>query len=137
MKLGDLSKYEPLLPDDRLEKLEHKLRSQFGHDRLDGATFVTFIQPAKQTTATVSGIKVPTWITEMAVFAVLSDNPREHAKKRGMRILSSGTVSLKDWRDADAEFDHYVGRPDPAHQIYRAVVADHLRKMDDLRSLLN
>lgn len=134
MKLADLSKYEPLLTDERLERTTDKLRSQFGHKPLEDAEFVTFIQPARHAMADVNGVSVPTWISEMAVFAVLSPNPRPYAK--GQRVMSHGTVSLQDFRETDSEFDHFVGRPDPAHQIYRAVVADHLRKMADLRALI-
>lgn len=128
---------EPLLDDSRLERLEHKLRSEFGHKNLDDATFVTFISPAHEANVTLpSGVVAPTWVQEMATFAVYSPNPRPYAKAKGLQLMTHGTVALEDWEEDERDISHYVNRPDPAHRIYRKVVEEHLTRMTNLREMI-
>lgn len=130
----DPSTFEPLISDQRLERLVDKLRSEFGP--LENFEFATFIQPARDIQKeTPAGILVKATVQEMAVFAALAPRPR--SKKAGSKLMSTGTVSLRDWREAEAEAAHYAGAKDHAHAIYRVVVKDLLGKLDDLRSLIN
>lgn len=137
MRLADLGNYEPLLSDERVEVLVHKLQSAYGYGKLKDTQFVTFIQPAMRATADVNGVKVPTWVSEMAVFGCLSPNPRRYVGIGPQQILTHATVALADFREADAEASHYVAAPDPAMGIFRTVVVEHLRQLDDLKSLIN
>jgi hypothetical protein len=131
----DPSKWEPLLDDDRVERLAEKLRSQFGHKTLADSTFFTFIQPARSYTGqTPGGLQAPAWIPDMAVFAVISPRPNG---RPGQKLMSTATVSLQDWLETEAQATHYVGVPDEAHQIFRAVVRDHLAKMQSAKELIH
>jgi hypothetical protein len=133
VKVPDLAKYDQVIDDQRLNRLMPRLERAFGSEALNGLEFATFVQPRRRVSREEGGIEVPVWVDEMAVFAVISSNPRRPTSK----LMSHGTVSLSNFRAADGEFNHYVDRPDPAFQILAAVVKDHLRKLDDLRSLLN
>lgn len=132
----DPSEWEPVISDARLERLVPRLHSAFGRKKLDDAEFVTFIQPAREVTrATEQGIQFRSWVPEMAVFAVLSPRPR--STKPGQRLMSHATVSLSDFREVDklwSEGNHPV---DPAWQLMKIVTGDHVRKLDDLNSLIN
>lgn len=129
---------EPVIPDDRLWPIVDRLKAEFGRTKLEETEFLTFVQPAKKTTArTESGLEVPTWIPEMAVFAVISPNPRPYARTLGAKVMTHGTAALEDWRESERERGHYVdGRRDPAHEILRGVVREHLRVMTNLREMI-
>lgn len=129
---------EPLLDDERLWPIVDRLKAEYGRSKLEDSEFVTFIQPAKQTTVTTEvGIQVPTWVPAMAVFAVLTPNPRPLAKAAGAKVMTHGTAALEDWRASETERGHYVdGRRDPAHEIFRGVVREHLRILENLRSMI-
>lgn len=127
---------EPLLSDERLEILVDKLKSEFGHAKLDGATFVTFISDSRQAEVDVKGIKVPLHVEDMATFAIIEPNPRPYAAAKALQVMTHGTVALEDWEEDEKDRNHYVGRRDPAHRIFRAVTAEHVERMDSLRELI-
>lgn len=129
----DLSRFEPLLPDSRVEQLAHKIRSQFGHARFIEAQFITFVQPAKDVVR--SGVR--TWIPEMAVFAIISPNPRPAARILGQSVMTHGTVALEDWRASEKDASHFVSAgTDSAHEIFRGVAREHLRVLTNLREMI-
>jgi hypothetical protein len=138
MKPGLIEASEPLITDERLDQVVSKLKAEFGREKLEQTEFVTFIQPEKRTNRTTeSGITVPTIVPDMAVFAVLSPNPRPGAKAVGAKVMTHGTAALVDWRESESERSHYVaGRRDPAHEIFRGVVREHLRVMTNLKEMI-
>lgn len=129
---------EPVISDERLWPIIDRLKAEFGRSKLEDTEFLTFVQPAKQTVArTESGIEVPTWVPEMAVFCVISPNPRPLARKAGAKVMTHGTAAMADWRESEQERGHYVdGRRDPAHEILRGVVREHLRVMTNLKEMI-
>lgn len=132
----DLASMEPLLDDARVEKIAQKIRSEFAG--LADSDFVTFIVPERTVERKLkAGIAFPHKIEPMAVFAIISDNPRPYAKATGQRLLTSATASLKDWREAEAERGHYVGGPDLAHDFFRRVAPQHVELIQNLKDLTN
>lgn len=125
----DLSGMEPLLPDDRVELIAGIMRSEHGASRLDRTRFVTFIQPARE----VEKDGLVRRVDAMAVFAVISPHPR--VAVAGQDMMTHGTASLADFRDADRDHDHLVGSPDPAYTIFKAVVANHFATLQNLSEL--
>lgn len=138
MRLTDLAKYEVLLTDERIERIAHKIGSEFGFGRLKDTQYVSFIQPARIVSHEVDGITRQIPVAEMAVFAVLTPNPRPYAQKTGQKLMTHATAALADFLEAEAELSHFAhAGKDPARDIYKAVVKTHLKQLDDLRSLTN
>lgn len=132
MKASELADYEVLVDDDRVAVIVKKLQSEFGHKTLAESEFVTFIVPPRpHTKRTPEGLEYPGWIPEKAVFAVLTPNPR----RPGQKIMSNATTNLSDWRDSEREARHYVGAPDALHNIFRAVLREHLPTITNLREM--
>lgn len=132
----DLASMEPLLDDSRVEKIAQKIRSEFAG--LADSDFVTFIVPERTAERKLkSGISFPYKIPPMAVFAIISDNPRPYAKAMGQRLLTSATASLNDWREAEAERGHFAGTPDLAHDFFRRVAPQHVELIQNLKDLTN
>ena len=130
----DPSEWEPLLDDDRVERLAGKIRSQYGHRKLADTTFFTFIQPARQVkTRTSGGIFVETWVPEMAVFAAITPRPQG---RPGQRLMTTATVSLADWRESEADVGHYAGAPDEAHKIFRLVAVEQISKIQSAKEMI-
>lgn len=129
-----LADREPVVTDGRLELVAEKLRSRYGHRKLEDVTFVTWIEPAQ--TVRKDGNLIP--VEDRAVFAALSPNPRAHLYPAGAPdvIASTGTAWLKDFRSAIKEWEHYANRPDPLFEIYKAVVPAHLRTIQNLKELI-
>lgn len=129
-----LADREPVVTDFRLEVVAEKLRSRYGHRKLEDVLFVTWIEPA--TVIRRDGIETP--IEARAVFAAASPNPRAHLYGAGAPnvITSTGVAWLKDFRDAIKEWEHYANRPDPLFEIYKAVVPSHLRTLKNLKELI-
>lgn len=119
--------YEPLVSDVRLAPIDDRLRGEF-----PGLTpedvLVTFIQPEQVKIRDGQELRIP----PMAVLAVMSPNPRHP----DYRLMTPGVTSLAAFEEADQEFRHYAGKTDPVLSIYRLVVKDHLRKLQDLRELI-
>lgn len=132
MKASDLADYEVLLEDDRVLPIVEKLKSEFGHKTLADTQFVTFVVPPRQQTKrTPEGLEYPGWIPTKAVFAVLTPNPR----RKGQLIMSHATTDLANWSDTERESRHYVGAPDDLHNIFRAVLREHLPTIANLKDM--
>lgn len=121
---------EPLLRDDRVERIAGIMRAERGELPLANSKFVTFIQPARE----VEKDGLVRRVDAMAVFGVISPHPRMVAA--GQELMTHGTASLSDFRDADREADHNVGAPDPAYTIFKAVVTNHLATLQNLSELI-
>lgn len=125
MQTDDLSSYEQLIPDDRLQRTLHKVLG----DDADGIDFVAFIQE-RMMRQTRDGLTVP--IEPMAVFMVMSQNPRREA---GEKIGTTATTSLRNWQDAQREYEHYAGRGDPLENILRILLTKHHDTLKNLREM--
>lgn len=120
--------YDTVISDRRVEAIADILSKQF-KALPDDTDLVTFIQPP--TVVDRNGVGVP--IPEVACFAVISDNPRH----KGHRVMTQGSVWLRDWRATDAARLHFVSGPDdPALPIFKLLVRDHLPKLQNLRDML-
>jgi hypothetical protein len=121
--------FEPLISDRRMQEIGHKIVDEFRPKGLsDDVDFVTFIQPA--TTIERNGIQVP--IPEVAVFAVITDNP----KSAGRRVMTQAAAWLADWLARDAARLHFVsGGQDPAFPVFRRIVREHVEKIQSLREM--
>jgi hypothetical protein len=132
----DPSEYEPLLDDDRVERIAHKIKSEFGFKKLEDSVFFTFIQPARPyNQRTPEGLVVPTWIPDMAVFAIIS--PRPNPTRPGQKLMSQATASLEGWLEAEKEASHFAGAPDEAHKIFKAVARMHLQQLQSAKELIH
>lgn len=132
----DPSSYEPLLDDARVDRIAHKIKSEFGFKKLEDSVFFTFIQPARPYTGrTEGGIVAPTWIPEMAVFAIIS--PRPNPIRPGQKLMSQATAALSDWLEKEKDAAHFAGAPDEAHQIFKAVARMHLKVLQDAKELIH
>lgn len=121
--------YETLISDRRVTAIADLVIDEFREHGLgDNAEFVTFIQPPQIVQRT--GVDVP--IPEVAVFAVISDNPRAP----GHQVMTQASVWLTDWRATDAARLHFVSGPqDPAFPIFRETAKAHLRTIRNLREM--
>jgi len=119
--------YEPVVPDARLNRVLGLLLEEWPD--LGGAELVTFIQPRKEVKDPNTGLYV--MIEPMAVFAVVSDNPRYP----GFKTMHTGTASLADWREADTEYSHYAHLVDPLLTIYRKVLPRHIETIKNLEAM--
>lgn len=129
-----LADREPVVPDFRLEVVAEKIRSRYGHGKLQDATFVTWLEPATTITKDGEARDIPA----RAVFAIVSPNPRGHLYAAGApnMIATHGAAWLKDFEDSIRDWEHYVGRPDPLFEIYKAVVPAHLRTIKNLKEMI-
>lgn len=129
-----LADREPVVTDLRLEVIAGKLRSRYGHKKLEDVVFVTWIEPAQ--TIRKDGKPLP--IEDRAVFAAISPHPRKHLYGAGGPdyITTTGVAWLKDFREAIKEWEHYNGRPDPLFEIFKAVVPRHLQTIQNLKELI-
>lgn len=121
----DIDEWEPAVDDLRLAKVNEAVLMRY--PALSGATFVTFVQPAKLLTE----YEPPRELREMAVFAILSPNPRA----KGQNVMTHGTAALEDFESADREARHFVGVPDPLLGIYLSVARKHIETMQNLREM--
>ena len=121
--------YEPLISDMRMRAIAGPLIEKFReHGLPDDTDFVTFIQPP--TTIEREGVAIP--IPEVAVFAVISNNPRSPKH----RVMTQSSVWLADWRATSAAKLHFVsGSADPAYPIFRETVKTHLRVLRNLKEM--
>lgn len=130
MTQGGYADFETLLSDRRVQELGGKVVEEYRPKGLtDDVDFVTFIQPPQIVDR--NGIKVP--ISEVAVFAVITDNPRHP----GHRLMTTASVWLQDWRATDTARLHFVsGSQDPALPIFRRIAREHVEKIQSLKEMI-
>lgn len=113
-----LGKFDPLLPDSRVEQLEDRLRREMKLP--DVVTFVTYEQD-------------PTWVVRKgvevlkpahAVFIVLSPNPNPRHKGRAIKTFA--TAQLEHWREKEDTAWRFSGAGDPAYPIFKELCRQHL-----------
>lgn len=132
----DLDKYEELLTDERVEQIRETLTAEFGVQAMQDLELATCIQPWKEVEVDRDGIKVPVTVQPMAIFLVLSPHPRKYAAIKKPKVMTHGTASLAAFREAQAEASHYTGAPDSALIIFRRVVQEHLKTIQNLKELI-
>ncbi len=118
---------EPLLPDSKVEKIQEKLKREF--PAIGDAVFVSYIQPRQPLNSKNGG--GPTDVPEVAVFAILSQNP----KAPQFHIMTKAAVYLSEWRDVQKTYGHFVAKADPAYRIFHRTCAEHAKTMQNLRSM--
>ena len=123
----DFSELEPVLHDNRVEKIAIKLRLEFPD--LGNAQFVTYLQPEQRLEKKDNGKE--TLIPPVVVMAILSPNP----KAAGYAIMTKAAVYLDHWLDTDKKHKHYVGVEDPAYKIFRRTAKEHAKTMRNLQEM--
>lgn len=128
--MGQFDDYEELLSDARVQRVASRVVDKYRPLGLpDDADFATYIQPPQVIDR--NGVKVP--IPEVAVFAVLVDNPRA----KGKRIMKTASVWLQDWRAMDSFGSHYVSNGiDPALPIFGRLARECVQNLQDLKELI-
>lgn len=124
MIFGD---YEPLISDVRLAPIDSRLREQLP-ELGDDTAFVTWLQPEGPHPRDPN-VLVPS----QAVFGVVSPDP----KGRPFFIVTTSTTSLRDWKSADEEYRHYVGKADPAYVLLKLAALEQATKLTNMRALIN
>jgi hypothetical protein len=114
---------EHVVSDIRLARLEERMRLAWWRLPAD-ARFLTYIQDGYEDER---GLHAP-----KAVFMVMSPDP----KHPGMRTMTSGTALLSDWESAEREFSHFAGKEDPLTTVFRPIVREHVKVIQNLREML-
>lgn len=114
---GDVSSYEPLVGDDRLNRVV--IRTKLKYPLLDTAQFATAIQPAYDD------------VPELALFLIVQGHP----KRAGVQVLSHAYTRLAWWREAEIERDRYDG-PDLLPAFFSRLAAEHNARIDSLKDLI-
>lgn len=123
----DFAGLEPVLHDNRVEKISVKLRLEFP-DLID-AQFITYLQPEQNLEKKDTGKDVN--IPPVVVMAILSPNP----KAPGYLIMTKAAMYLEHWIDTEKRQKHYVGMEDPAYKIFRRTAKEHAKSMRNLREM--
>lgn len=121
----DIENWDLVLSDARVAKIESKLQKKY--PGLDKTDFVTMVQPAKLLT----DYEPPQELPEMAVFAIVGPNPRF----KDQRLMAYAVSSLQDFKEAESEFKHFVGIPDPAEGIFGHVAREWLKMYRNLKDM--
>lgn len=113
-----LAKYDPLLPDSRVEQLEDRLRREMKLP--DVVTFATVEQPPTEVVRRGVLVTMPA----QAVFLVVSPNP--HPRHRKQLIKTFAAAELAHWREKEDTAWRFAGAGDPAEPIFRELCRQHL-----------
>ena len=118
---------EPLLPDSKVEKIQEKLKREF--PAIGDAVLVSYVQPRQALGSKNGG--GPADIEEVAVFAIISQNPKEPQ----YHIMTKAAVYLSEWRDVQKTYGHFVAKADPAYRIFHRTCVEHAKTMQNLREM--
>jgi hypothetical protein len=127
LSLADL---EPLLTDDRVGKIHDLLWMAYPMLPVD-TDVISFMVPEQESNTGT--------IPPQAVFALVSDNPRQSFDPlyRGKREMTTAGIPFVVWESDQKMRGHFVsGREDPAFKFYNYAARIHLRKLQDLRELI-
>lgn len=119
---GDL---EPVVPDGRVWQAQERVVRVI--PSLRDSAFVTFIVPEHE-----EGERI---VPDLAVFAILSPNPRRYNGKPGPDIMTQATTRLSDWIEAEKERKHFVDKPDLLVSFFGKVGTEHAKTMQNLREM--
>lgn len=119
---------EPLITDERLARVEGRLRAEF---RLlpEDASLVTYWQESFE--AAKEGTDEPFLVPKLAVLAVMSTNPRHPTHD----TMTLGSMRFEDWAFEERTFKHFVGVEDPALKLYRPIVRRHIDTIENLKAM--
>lgn len=127
--MGGYANYETVLDDARVWRIQERVMDDAKGRLPDDTDFVTFIQPA--TIVDREGIAVP--IPDVAVFAIVSPNPKDPSRK----VMTQGAMRLDQWRRDDFYRTHYVGAGvDPAMPVFRRIAREHVNTLRNLAELI-
>jgi hypothetical protein len=116
---GKLGSVEPLLADERVEKLAAELKK-----RLPGlppdSMVVTYVVPKKDGQGP--------W----AVLGVVSKGPEAHQNP----FMTQGSVFLETFEERERQSKHFVGVTDPALSILLIVAGSHIEKYEAMTGML-
>lgn len=118
-----LNDFEPVIRDERLEKIFFKLIGLVPTEVPDSIQFATFIQPRTD--------KTP---HEIACFMVKSLHPKQ--RHPGQELMTIAAVPLTQWKTAEKERWHYAGVPDPAVSVFAGLLRRHLNERKNLEELI-
>ena len=108
----NLSQFDELLTDSRLEPIWDKLRREMNF--AESVQFATYIQPESWAEERGINVRKP----DQAFFIVVSPNP--HPRHKTSVIKTFAFCKLSDWRAQEGEAWRYVGVGDPAVPIFKA-----------------
>lgn len=121
----NLSKFEPLINDTRLERIFWRVIEAIKSDDLPtDIAFATYVQPPTEKQANA-----------MAVFMVSSLHPKQRFP--GRKLMTIAATQYRNWKEAEAQKYHYVGLGDPAHAIFLGLAQRHMRERKDLTELID
>lgn len=128
--------FEPLLPDDRVDKIAGLLR--IAYPQLPPETeFFSFVVPEQSApNPNGNGEMVP--LPAQAVFALQSPHPRRTFDKfyRDKELMSNTACWLRIWEAEEKQRSHFVSsRDDPAFGPFSIAARNHVRAMRDLLQL--
>lgn len=121
--------YPPLWGDEtdrRLDLIELQLRKETGTN--EDFALLALVQPA--TYVERNGIQVP--IREVALMAIVSPNPTTP----DMMLMTNAAAWLNEFRAAEFERWHYVGKQDPALPIFRTLLRQHITSLENMRAMI-
>lgn len=119
---------EPLITDERLARVEGRLRDEFKHFP-DDASLLTYWQDSFE--AGKEGQDEPISVPKLAVLAVISRNPRHP----DYDTMTMGSMRFDDWASEERSFKHFAGVEDPALKLYRPIVRRHISTIENLKAM--
>lgn len=115
---------EPLIPEERLARIEHRLRQE-NPGLPENAEFVAYHQPSQW--IEYGPEQIPTQIAELACFSIFVPHPK-HPDRKGFGYLPTGRmfykapahIKEKDWVTLEWEHRHSSEiESDPAYLAFK------------------
>lgn len=126
--------FEPLLDDDRVDRIAGLVRLSFPTLPVD-TQFFTFVVPPQKVERDGEEVEIPA----QAVFAVQSAHPRRtfDAFYRDKELMSNTACWLPIWEREERQRMHFVSGPDdPAFGPFSIAARNHLRAIKNLKELI-
>lgn len=118
---------EPLLRDDRVERLWERLQQELKFDDRDQILIGSYVQPEGMIERKGLLVMQPA----QAVFVAQGVNPRDAR----LTIMQPANCRLTDWQAREDETWRFVRADDPAYEIFRELVKTIMRFQRNLREL--
>lgn len=121
--------FEPLISDQRLERITEVLRKEY--PVAEAFTFFTYYQPG-YVQVLDDGAAVN--YQERAAFAIILDNP----KHKEFRQIFFAYAPLDKWQERDRQSNPKDIHDDPAYQVFKVgPIPAALEWLDNMASLIN
>lgn len=134
MVLGRGDDFEPLLTDERVDRIAGLLRIAYPQLPRD-TEFFSFVVPPQTVEKDGREVVIPA----QAVFALQSPHPRRSFDGfyRDKELMSNTACWLRVWEAEEKERRHFVSsRDDPAFGPFSIATRNHVRSIMDLKQLI-